>query len=132
VQTYQPDHYAVVHAANQDYEGFYSEEIIYREMMGYPPVANMLAVQIFARDQERGEALAKRLSEQIYGEEYQVIGPAPAAIGKVNDVFRFVFYVKCAKYDKLITIKDTLEEKLQEWQIVTEQVQFDFNPMNPM
>ena len=27
IQTYQPDHYAVVHAANQDYEGFYEEEI---------------------------------------------------------------------------------------------------------
>ena len=132
VQTYQPDHYAVVHAANQDYEGFYGEEIIYREMMGYPPAANMLAVQIFAKGEERGEALAKRLAEQVFGDEFQVIGPAPASIGKINDIFRFVFYVKCAKYDKLITIKDTLEEKLQEWQIVTEQVQFDFNPMNPM
>ena len=62
IQTYQPDHYAVIHAAAQNYGGFYKEEIIYREMMGYPPAAHMLAVQIFARVQDRGQALADSLA----------------------------------------------------------------------
>ena len=34
IQTYQPEHYAVVFAADQNYEGFYAEEIIYRELGG--------------------------------------------------------------------------------------------------
>ncbi|MDE5932607.1 MAG: primosomal protein N', partial [Lachnospiraceae bacterium] len=33
IQTYQPEHYSIVHAANQDYEGFYEEEIVYRELL---------------------------------------------------------------------------------------------------
>ena len=44
IQTYQPEHYSIVHAARQDYAGFYEEEIAYRELMQYPPAAHMLAV----------------------------------------------------------------------------------------
>lgn len=140
IQTYQPEHYAVIHAARQNYEGFYNEEILYREMLGYPPASHMLAVQIYAREEEGGARLAARLAELADvgkpapgdRESMTLIGPAPASIGRINDIFRFVFYVKCAKYDKLVNIKDKLEEKIQEMQLVNEMVQFDFDPMNTM
>ena len=144
IQTYQPDHYAVTYAAAQDYEGFYREEILYRELLGYPPVAHMLAVQIYAKAEEKGKGLAERLAEEIrgsFGESVrtdggqmpclQIIGPAPASIGKINDIFRFVFYVKCAEYDRLIQVKDRSEELLAKW-LPEETVQFDFDPVNPM
>jgi len=137
IQTYQPDHYSVVHAANQDYESFYEEEILYRELPGYPPAAHMLAVQVFAKEEQAGCDLAENLGEwtkrNILMQEQdkvQVIGPAPASIGKINDVFRFVFYVKCKDYNKLVEIKDYLEEKVQKMELKRESVQFDFDPMN--
>ncbi len=141
IQTYQPEHYAVVHAAAQDYESFYQEELIYRELSGYPPVAHMLAVQIYAKTEENGKVLAERMAdvvksmtESLLAEEEKVlvIGPAPAAIGRINDIFRFVFYVKHEKYDTLVKVKDLLEEKIQIWQTKTESVQFDFDPMNTL
>ena len=46
IQTYQPDHYSVMHAANQDYKGFYEEEILYRTFSSYPPVCKMLMVMV--------------------------------------------------------------------------------------
>ena len=64
------------------------------------------------------------------GLQIQVLGPSSAAIGKINDIFRFVFYVKSENYDTLIQIKDVLEEKWKEWQPKWESVQFDFDPMN--
>ncbi len=146
IQTYQPEHYAVVHAAEQNYEGFYGEEIIYREMVGYPPVSNMLAVQIFSRVEDAGGALAGRLAAEV-NETFvkqekkeerqmlplQLIGPAPATIGRINDIFRFVFYVKSPKYGKLVQIKDMLEEELRRQPPVGEvTVQFDFNPVHIM
>jgi len=132
IQTYQPEHYAVIHAANQDYKSFYEEEILYRELSGYPPAAHMLAVQIFAKMEESGKVLAKRLADVVksMGLQIQVMGPSSAAIGKINDIFRFVFYVKSENYDTLIQIKDVLEEKWKEWQPKWESVQFDFDPMN--
>ena len=129
IQTYQPEHYAVVHAAKQDYEGFYEEEILYREMGDYPPVAHMLAVQIFSREENDAKQLAERLAEVVKSMGAHVIGPAPATIGRINDIFRFVFYVKDPKYDKLVQTKDIMEEKLKLWR---ESVQFDFDPINIM
>ena len=139
IQTYQPEHYSVVHAAAQDYEGFYEEEILYRELLRYPPVCNMMAVQIFAAGEERGKELAEKLAElaESYGNEEKemskkllVIGPAPAAIGKLYDIFRFVFYVKYEKYDKLVEIKDALEERAALLFSAKETLQIDFNPVN--
>lgn len=141
IQTYQPDHYAVVRAAAQDYEGFYQEEILYRELMGYPPASHMLAVQVFSKDEAGGGKLANRLADAVREvffktrektqEGLQIMGPAPASIGKVNDIFRFVFYIKCSEYDKLVRIKDLAEMMLTKWQ-TAEMVQFDFDPVNIM
>lgn len=139
IQTYQPEHYSIVHAAAQDYEGFYEEEILYRELLRYPPACHMMAVQIFAKDEKKGKMLAADLAAfaAAFQDEAQkavnrltVIGPAPAGIGKVNDIFRFVFYVKYENYDKLVEIKDGLEEKVQSLQLKNEMMQIDFNPVN--
>ena len=137
IQTYQPGHYAVAYAEKQDYEGFYKEEILYREMLGYPPAAHMLAVQIFSGEEERGRILAERLAgcageDSFHHDPAVLIGPAPASIGRINDIFRFVFYVKCSDYDRLVYIKDRLEDKIQSLCLVNESVQFDFNPMNTL
>ena len=132
IQTYQPEHYAVVYAAAQDYDGFYQEEILYRELGGYPPAANMLAVQIFARYERTGEELAQTLAAQAKEDALQVLGPAPATISKINDIYRFVFYVKSGDYDRLIQVKDKLECWLSVSQPAETQVQFDFNPMSNM
>ena len=136
IQTYQPEHYSIVHAAAQDYDGFYEEEILYRKLLSYPPVAHILAVQIGAADEEGGRQLAKRLSQLAEGlpEGSFLIGPAPASIGKINDVFRFVIYIKSPDYDVLIRVKDRMERSLKEQEdrdVRGKTVQFDFDPMNP-
>ena len=136
IQTYQPEHYSIVHAAAQDYEGFYEEEILYRRLLSYPPAAHILAVQIGAREEAAGLALAKRLSRLAADlpEGSLLIGPAPASIGRINDVFRFVIYIKSPDYGVLIRIKDRMEKKLKEQEDRDgkgKTVQFDFDPMNP-
>lgn len=137
IQTYQPEHYAVTRAARQDYEGFYGEEILYREMMCYPPAAHMLAVQFFSREAQGGCRLAESfcsLTKRNFAHtgNMQIIGPAPAAIGKINDIFRYVFYVKCPEYGKLVQVKDFLEEMCKRQDVSEEQVLFDFDPVNIM
>ncbi len=134
IQTYQPQHYAVVYAASQDYEGFYREEISYRDLMGYPPVAHMMAVLVLADDEQTGAARTKELAGQAKelscGSRAVIIGPTEALIGKINDIFRFVFYVKHREYKVLTGIKDTLEHTIYLKQWPADSVQFDFDPMN--
>ncbi|MCM1376516.1 MAG: primosomal protein N' [Muribaculum sp.] len=142
IQTYQPEHYAITYAAAQDYEGFYQEEILYRELMGYPPVSHMLAVQIYAGAEAEGGNLARQLAAQTaryvdqeldLAQRTLIVGPAPAGIGKVNDVYRFVFYVKAPDYEQLIRVKDGLEEWMGERQRQPHiSLQFDFDPVNTL
>lgn len=130
IQTYQPEHYSVIHAAKQDYLGFYEEEIVYRELLEYPPAAHMMAVQVVSRNEEAGMLLAQELSAVVIKEQLRVIGPTQATVGKINDIYRHVFYVKNKEYDRLVKIKDTLEKVTEEKKLRNEAVYFDFDPMN--
>lgn len=137
VQTYDPEHYAIVAASKQDYEGFYEEEIAYRDLLRYPPIAHMMSVQIMSNDEDRGMQLATRLRaimEQQNVKGAIFIGPAAAAIGKINDVYRMAVYVKMDDYQGLIAFKDLLEKYIRGLEDVGQMkgilVQFDFDPVN--
>ena len=135
IQTYSPQHYAITAAAAQDYEAFYREEIRYRELMGYPPAANLLAVLASSADEahlEKGCGYLKKYALRVCkGESVDVIGPAAPGIGKINDIYRKVLYLKTERYDTLVEIKNRLEEYMEvNSGFNTIRVQFDFNPMN--
>ena len=110
IQTYHPDHYAVVTAAAQDYEAFYAEEIGYRKSLQFPPVVHLLTVYVFGTDRSRVEKGALKLAgvlEAIGGLRY--IGPAAPNMEKIKDNYQNVLYIKDAKYDTLVDIKDRME-----------------------
>ena len=134
IQTYSPDHYAVVTAAAQDYEAFYEEEICYRELMGYPPVENLLAVFVSCEDEELLEKGCHYLKEYILRVKGKsgadVIGPASPGIDKIKDVYRRVIYVKAADYGALVVIKDRVEQYIEINSGFNKmRIQFDFNPL---
>lgn len=135
IQTYRPEHYSVVRSADQDYEAFYEEEILYRELGDYPPASHMMAVLITASDEQRGEALAAEvagLADRYCGEgqRMRIVGPAKASVGKINDIYRFVVYCKSADYGLLISVKDKIEQFVNSREMKQEAVQFDFDPMD--
>jgi Primosomal protein N'' (replication factor Y) - superfamily II helicase len=134
IQTYSPEHYAVVTAAAQDYEAFYQEEIRYRELMGYPPVENLLAVLASCPDEahlETGCRFLKEYAVRVTGRErVDLIGPASPGIGKINDIYRKVLYLKAERYDTLVRMKNRLEQYIEvNAGFDTMRIQFDFNPM---
>lgn len=134
IQTYSPEHYAIVTAAAQDYGAFYEEEIHYRELMGYPPVENLLAVLVSCKDEvhlETGCRYLKEYAIRVKGtERVELIGPASPGIGKINDIYRKVLYLKAERYDTLVRIKNRLEQYIElNTGFDTMRIQFDFNPM---
>lgn len=134
IQTYQPEHYSIRYAAGQDYEGFYREEIAYREFLRYPPMGHMLAVQVYAPDEEAALRLAqeiKRRTEPLAKErEVLVMGPAPATVRKVKDIFREVLYYKHRDHEPLLLLREETERYLEEKSDREETVLFDMDPMN--
>lgn len=135
IQTFTPEHYAIVHAAHQDYDSFYKEEMAFRSMLGYPPACHMLAVQLSGEDETSLSVAADylkkftlRLSEKSVS--FQIIGPSTPYIGKIKDVYRRNLYIKNESYEELIRMKDYLEEYIRinkgYDRIYT---QFDFDPV---
>lgn len=129
LQTYQPCHYSIVHAANQDYESFYNHEISIREMLHYPPVSNILGVLVFSENEESALKLAGIISE--IAEQYQtvtVLGPADAPVAKAKDIYRKMVYGKCMDYSTLCSVKDYIEAfKEQDTEFRDCGINFEFN-----
>lgn len=133
IQTYSPEHYSIETAANQDYESFYEAEISYRSIMGYPPASQLVAILISGKEEnllETASTYIKSYAERVNRNGVGIIGPTSPSVGKVNDVYRKVIYLKHAQYDVLIDIKDKLEKYIEInpgfqhlW------IQFDFNPI---
>ena len=114
VQTYQPDHYAIVTAAGQDYVSFYRQELLYRQMLSYPPSGQMMSVLVTDPSEEKAAACADELAEGIRKvfdiSDLQLIGPAPAAVAKVQDVFRRLFYIKHPDKEQLMKIREWIRQ----------------------
>ncbi len=134
IQTYMPEHYSIQASSRQDYKDFYKREILYRRLMGYPPVHSMLGIYLSCASEELLEQQAQMLGSSITAEQMEgltIIGPAEAALAKKNDIYRKVIYLKHKQKKKLLQIKDKLEKKMEQesvWQKVY--VQFDFDPLN--
>lgn len=117
IQSYHPDHYSIQTAVAQDYEAFYQEEMAYRMLMDYPPAAHMLSVLVSGENEELLEQgmdyLAKFVERIASRYRIPVIGPAYAAVGKVNDIYRKVLYLKHRDERILQDIKDKTEKYIQ-------------------
>ena len=135
IQTYQPEHYSIMTAARQDYKAFYEMEYTYRQLLKYPPVYQMLVILVTGKEENTTFDVAKGIEKEIKknfsNEELQVLGPSKAGISKINDIYRYVIYLKHINYDMLIQIKDNLEPKIKNNLLKKDTyVFFDFNPMH--
>ena len=94
----------------------------------------MMAVLVLSEDALTGAEHARELAEQArrqYNDRRPVIiGPTEAMIGRINDIYRHIFYVKHREYQVLTGIKDALEQMIHARQWSADSVQFDFDPMN--
>lgn len=117
IQTYHPDHYSIQAAAHQDYERFYEEEMGYRILMDYPPAAHMLTVLVSGEDAAllgKGMEFIRKFAERICPDKgLHIIGPADAAVGKVNDIYRKVFRLKHEDGKLLLDMKDKIEKYIE-------------------
>ena len=85
LQTYLPDHYAIVAAAAHDYATFATHELRARRHFGYPPFGKLVLLQTSAAKEatveRRATDLAATLRAAAAGDA-DVLGPAPAFAAK--------------------------------------------------
>ena len=115
IQTYAPDHYAVSSAAEQDYLQFYRQELLYRKMMGYPPLVGLLTIGLSSKreaDVIRASEDLKRVILREYAlDGLKVIGPVEDSPYKLNDNYRKILYMKHESYDILLEVRNSAQKR---------------------
>ena len=113
IQTYSPEHYAIELVKTQHYETFYHLEMAARKQYGYPPFYFITLVQFSHEDLLKVADFAEkgtRFLKSALSPETVIIGPAAAAISRVNNRYRYQCLIKYKKEPKLI---ETLQQLIR-------------------
>jgi len=97
VQTYHPEHYAIVAATKQDYGAFAERELKYRKWMHYPPfgvLANVLVQSEKLEEAAEWAGILGKWFEKTPREGVRVLGPCTAPIARIKGVYRFHLILK--------------------------------------
>ena len=97
VETYYPEHYAIQHAARQDYISFYEKEVHFRRMLHYPPFTALASVIVRDRKVEHAIRWSRALAGcfRAYEERgVKILGPAVAPLARLRQEYRFQFVLK--------------------------------------
>jgi len=101
IQTYTPDNDVIRFASRQDYDSFYEQEIALRQARGYPPFREML---VFMASGPMEHAVLRTCAKLRHALEtqlrqmdlsFQLLGPAPASVAKVNNRYRYRLTLMC-------------------------------------
>ncbi|VPT00799.1 primosomal protein N' [Streptococcus pneumoniae] len=104
IQSYNPQHYAIRFAKDQDYEGFYAYEMGIRRQLGYPPYYFTIGItlshkkeeEVFKRAYEVMNILRSGLSETS-----PILGPTPKPIARTHNLYHYQILIKYRLEDEL-------------------------------
>ena len=136
IQTYHPYHYALRHAAAQDYAGFYQEEIGHRQNHTYPPFVALASLLVHGPDltKVKSEAveLRKELDRANTERAARILGPAPAPLARLKGEYRVQLLIKCRNRRALREIIDAALKALNERKISLRSINVEIDPVSIM
>ena len=103
LQTYNPHHFSITSAQEQDFRRYYAQEILFRQELQYPPFSRLVQLKIAGKDKARSRQHAQALGQQcrrlqksrhVYRSGIEVMGPIEAPLGRVARRFRWQILLK--------------------------------------
>ena len=137
IQTYNPDDETLLLSSRHDYKSFYRNEIEFRSMLGYPPFCEFISINFSDSDfnktkstaQEFYDSLCLAVKENSLEEYISMFPPAQAAIGRINDKYRFRILARSrynkALYETIGTVYEKYSKSAKYANII-----IDVNPQN--
>ena len=136
VQTYYPDHYAILAAAANDYSSFAERELKYRRWMHYPPFGALANVLVRSAKLEEAAGWAAELGKYLVknqnGGAVRVLGPCTAPIARIKGVYRFHLILKAASRKTLNATLRGLMAHAEKAEIPRRNVVVDVDPQRLM
>ena len=109
MQSYNPEHYALLAAQEHSYSEFYTQEMAFRRQTGYPPFGRLVRFVTAAGTDERGRRAAAALAEEVQTlagrldlGTWRIVGPAPAFFHIQRNRYRWHLLLLAERPDPLI------------------------------
>lgn len=115
IQTLNPDHPAIIYAAEQNYEAFYHYEIQERQAEHMPPHTHLLHLTVGYASAKTAENAALKLKQQIKSvhENVHVRGPSPAFHEHRGKLYYQQLTVSGSRRSELVVIAKNLPQRWQ-------------------
>lgn len=103
LQTYNPDHFSIEAAKNQDIKAFYNKEIIFRKSLNYPPFSRIILLKISGKDSGKTKKYAMDVGDlcntlknnnNSFLKTVEILGPITASIPRIAKQFRWQILLK--------------------------------------
>ena len=95
IQGFNMDHYSIICSKNNDYNGFYREEMKIRKVLKYPPYYNLCLIRVSGKDYDEVFGEASKISVYLKNNLKDIVlGPASAGIPKVNNIYYVQIIIK--------------------------------------
>ncbi len=133
IQAFTPFHPAIQYARRHDYQGFYEQEIEFRDQLKYPPSARVALLTLKGRNEDKVKLSADYLKKELEKvttvlRDLIIAGPAPAPLARAETYFRYQLMLRTKQMTQLSRILAELKEKLSLPEEVT--LSIDIDPVN--
>ncbi len=126
MQTYNPDHFSIRSAKDQDFKTFYNKEITDRKTLYYPPFSRLIQLKISGKDKEKTRLFSEeighlcatlRKTEKSFAKSVEVLGPIEAPIFRIAKHYRWQILLKglnvrtLHRYVRRLLFENTLQSR---------------------
>ena len=97
IQTYNPNHYAIQMAKNQDYEAFYRREMAIRRSLAYPPYYFTVGLTLSHKDEQEVIKKSYEVMSLLRAEltdKIKILGPTPKPIARTHNLYHYQIIIK--------------------------------------
>ncbi len=111
IQTYNPQHYALTCAAEQNYEEFYRLELPFRQELGYPPCGHLIHLILSGNQLQQVKQQAEQLAALLMQatEQVELLGPSPCPLARLRGKSRYQLLIKASDRAPMRTLLKTIE-----------------------
>ena len=111
IQTYTPDHPAIVAAATANPEAMLTTELAERKELGYPPYINLLKLTYAAATREEAQDVTAKLATTLKSRPgLTVVGPAPAFLETLHNKYYWQIAVKSSRRSSLVEVARSIPD----------------------
>jgi primosomal protein N' (replication factor Y) len=120
LQTYNPEHFCILTAKDQDYRAFYEHEIGFRKTLDYPPFSRLVHILIAGKDKDKTAVYAQSLGgicqtlqseNRTYRDAVKRLGPVAAPLSRLQRQYRWHILLKGSKVRPLHSLVRLLMDR---------------------